>query len=75
VGGLNDGDAGLERDGVICEAMCKEAAEWTASVYWNLVGSKILKNVWWKMGFNWFEGIGDDNNNANANGDGNGNGN
>jgi hypothetical protein len=73
VEGVDDGDAGLERDGVIHVPSRKEVAEWTASVYWNLVGSKILKNVWRKTGFNWFEGIGNDNNDdhANSNGDGN----
>ncbi len=36
----------LDRDGVICEATRKEVAEWTASVYWNMGESKILKNAW-----------------------------
>ncbi len=63
----------LTQDGVICEVTRKEVAEWTASVYWNMVGSKILKNAWQKRGFDWFEGVGDNNNNDNADGDGDGN--
>ncbi len=35
----------LNQDGVIREATRKEVAEWMASVYWNMVGSKILKNA------------------------------
>ncbi len=64
----------LDRDGVIREATHKEVAEWTASVYWNIVGSKILKDTWWKTGYNWFEGVGNEDNDNNANGTGNGDG-
>ncbi len=61
----------LDQDGVIRKAMHKEVAEWMASVYWNIVGSKILKNAWRKMGYNWFEGVVDkEDNDHNANGDG-----
>ncbi len=41
----------LDRDGEICEATCKEVAELTASVCWNMVDSKILKNAWQKRGY------------------------
>jgi hypothetical protein len=57
----------LDRDGDICEAAREEVAEWTASVYWNMVG-RILKNVWQKTGFDWFEGVGNDDNDDNTDG-------
>jgi hypothetical protein len=60
----------LDKEDEICEVKRKEVAEWTAMVYWQLVGSKILKNAWCKMGYDWFEGVGDGNNN---NDDGNDN--
>ncbi len=53
----------LDKEGEICYATRKEVAEWTTIAYWQMVGSKILKNAWWKMGYDWFEGVGDDNNN------------
>ncbi len=69
----------LDRDSVICEATCEKVAEWMVSIYRNMVGRQILKSAWWKTGFDWFEGVGNDDNddNANGNGDGvnNGNGN
>jgi hypothetical protein len=37
-----------------------------AIVYWQMMGSKILKNAWWKMGYDWFNGEGDNNNNDNT---------
>ena len=40
-----------------------------------MVGSKILKNARRKMGYDWFEGVGDDDSNNNANGNGNSDGN
>jgi hypothetical protein len=63
----------LDRDGVICEGTHEEVAEWMASVYWNMVGNKILENAWRKTGFDWFEGVGDDIKDDNADGDGYGN--
>jgi hypothetical protein len=67
----------LDRDGAIREATHEEMAEWMASVYWDMVGSKILKNAWGKTGFGWFEGVGNNDNddNADSNGDGNNDGN
>jgi hypothetical protein len=45
-------------------------------VYWNMVGSKILKNAWRKMGYDWFEGVVDvEDNDHSANGDGDSGGN
>jgi hypothetical protein len=51
----------LDKEGEICDATCKEGAEWMAVVYWQMKGSKILTNVWWKTRYDWFEGVGDDN--------------
>ncbi len=66
----------LDQDGVICKATREEVAEWTASVYWNMMGSKILKNAWRKTGYDWFEGVVDkEDNDHNANGDGDSGGN
>jgi hypothetical protein len=59
----------LDKEGEIRDATLKEVAEWMAIVYWQLMGSKILKNAWWKTGYNWFEGVVDDNNNDDNNGD------
>jgi hypothetical protein len=49
----------------------EEVAEWTAIVYWQMVGSKILKNVWQKTGNDWFKGVGEENNNNNDGNDNN----
>ncbi len=65
----------LDRDGAIRKATHKEVAEWSTSVYWDMVGSKILKNAWRKTGFDWFEGVGDNDNNDNVDGNGDGNNN
>ncbi len=29
------------------------------------MGSKIMANAWWKTGYDWFEGVSNDNNNDN----------
>jgi hypothetical protein len=62
----------LDRGSVICEVTWEKVAEWMASIYQNMVGSRIIKNAWRKMGFDWFEGIGNDDDDDNANGDGDG---
>ncbi len=36
-----------------------------------MMGSKILTNAWWKTGYDWFEGVGDNNNNDNDGDDNN----
>ncbi len=53
----------LNKEVEIRDAMHKEVAEWTAIVYWQMMGSKILTNAWLKTGYDWFEGVGKDNNN------------
>jgi hypothetical protein len=35
----------------------EEVSEWAAAVFWELVGLRILRNSWRKMGFNWFPGV------------------
>ncbi len=44
----------------IREATCKEVAAWTAEVYWDMMGNKLLKNAWRKTGYDWFEGVVED---------------
>jgi hypothetical protein len=61
----------LNKEGEIRDATHKEVAEWTAIVYWQMEGSKILKNAWQKTGYDWFEGVGEDNNNDNDGNDNN----
>jgi len=34
-----------------------EVSEWAAAVFWELVGSWILRNSWRKTGFDWFPGV------------------
>jgi hypothetical protein len=60
----------LNKEGEIHDATCKEVAKWTAIVYWQM-GSKILMNAWWKTGYDWFEGVGNDNNNDDGSNDNN----
>ena len=36
----------LDKEGEIHDTTCKEVAEWTAIVYWQMMGSEILKNAW-----------------------------
>jgi len=35
----------------------KEVSEWAAALFWELVGSRILRNSWRKTGFDWFTGV------------------
>ena len=35
----------------------KEVSEWAAALFWELVGSRILRNSWRKTGFDWFPGV------------------
>ncbi len=46
----------LDTNSKIREATCKEVAAWMAEVFWDMVGKIMLKNAWWKIGYNWFEG-------------------
>jgi hypothetical protein len=35
----------LDKEGEIRDTSCEEVAEWMAIVYWQLMGSTILKNA------------------------------
>ena len=35
----------------------EEVSEWAAAVFWELVGSRILRNSWRKTGFDRFPGV------------------
>ncbi len=39
------------------DATRQEVSEWTAAVFWDMVGTQILRNSWRKMGFDWFPGL------------------
>ena len=56
----------------------EEVSERTAAVFWEMVGSRVLRNAWRKMGYDWFPGLIDPEDAAVANTGGNddgGNGN
>ncbi len=40
----------LNTNGKIREATHKEAAAWTAEVFWDMTGKNMQRNLWWKMG-------------------------
>ena len=65
----------IEATNTVCNAMHEEVAEWVAAVYWDMVGSKVLKKAWQKTEYNWFPGLAHDNNNNNDGDDGNDDGN
>jgi hypothetical protein len=58
-----------DKEGEICDAMHKEVVERMAIVYWQMMGSKFLTNAWQKTRYDWFEGVGEDNNNNNDSND------
>jgi hypothetical protein len=47
----------LDIYGNIREATREEVAAWTAEVIWEMMGKTMVKNSWRKMGYNWFEGV------------------
>jgi hypothetical protein len=47
----------LDQTNKVRDVTRKEVSEWMAAVYWELVGSRILRNCWRKMGFDWFPGL------------------
>jgi hypothetical protein len=53
----------------IREATCKEVAAWMVEVYWGMIRNKLCKNAWPKTGYNWFEGVVEE---EGVDGDGNG---
>ena len=74
----------LDTTNEVHDAMREEVSEWAAAVFWELVGSRILRNAWRKTGFDWFPCMldpdnivatdGDERNNDNDNDEGNGEG-
>ena len=36
----------IEATNTVCDTMHEDVAEWAAAVYWDMVGSKVLKNEW-----------------------------
>ena len=50
--------------------MREEVAECVVAVYWNMVGSNVLKKAWQKTEYDWFPGLAHDNNNNDDGDDG-----
>ena len=42
-------------------AMHKEVSEWAAGVFWETIGSQILKKSWRRLGHDWLPGVVDPN--------------
>ncbi len=47
----------LDATNEVRDATREEVSEWAAAVFWELVGSRILRNSWRKTGFDWFPGV------------------
>ena len=47
----------LDTTNEVRDATREEVSEWAAAVFWELVGSRILRNSWRKTGFDWFPGV------------------
>jgi hypothetical protein len=47
----------IDNIGEIRETMHKELAALMAEVYWDMIGNILLKNAWQKTGYDWFEGV------------------
>ena len=47
----------LDKTNEVRDATREEVSEWAAAVFWELVGSRILRNSWRKTGFDWFPGV------------------
>jgi len=47
----------LDKTNEVRDATREEVSKWAAAVFWELVGSRILRNSWRKTGFDWFPGI------------------
>ncbi len=47
----------LDTTNEVRDATRKEVSEWAAAVFWELVGSRILRNSWRKTGLDWFPGV------------------
>ncbi len=47
----------LETTNEVRDAIREEVSEWAVAVFWELDGSRILRNSWRKTGFDWFPGV------------------
>ena len=47
----------LEQTDKVRDATRKEVSEWMAAVFWEMVGSRVLRNCWRKTGYDWFPGL------------------
>jgi hypothetical protein len=47
----------LDETNEVRDATREEVSEWMAEVYWEMVGTRILRNCWRKTGFDWFPGL------------------
>ena len=47
----------LEQTDKVRDATRDEVSEWMAAVFWELVGSRVLRNCWRKTGYDWFPGL------------------
>jgi hypothetical protein len=47
----------LDTTNELRDATHEEVSKWAAAVFWELVGSRILRNSWRKTGFDWFPGV------------------
>ena len=49
----------LDTTNEVRDATREEVSEWAAAAFWELVGSRILRNAWRKTGYDWFPGVQD----------------
>ena len=47
----------LKETNEVRDATCEEVSEWTSLVFWEMVGSCVLRNAWQKTGYDWFPGF------------------
>jgi len=47
----------LDMTNEVRDATREEISEWAVAVFWELGGSRILRNSWRKTGFDWFPGV------------------
>ena len=60
----------LDTANEVCDTTREEVSKWAAAVFWELVGSRVLRkqHAWTKMGFYWFPGVVDPDDNVTTNG-------
>jgi hypothetical protein len=45
----------MSKNGSILSPSREEVSHWISEAYWSLEGSPIVKNVWLKTGYSWFQ--------------------